>query len=339
MAAAAASIQWAYIGRTFGRLIRRSILPLWYLLFSLRMIQVYVGESQLGCDFRVYHRALELWLSGKDPWSAVADIGGEAHFAAPPSALFPLLPFAPLGEDLAVGLWLVLCVACAVFVVRRLRLPAVWYAFPPLVVGVLSGNPSIPVLALLVAGGAFLPAVAAALKIYAVIPMVAEKRWRAIAVAVALAVAMFAAAPGVWIDYVRRFGEISSRLTAEAAGGYSATGWLPLVPPTLVALLVIARYDLRAAGWLAVPAIFPGSEWHWSTLALVVATPWLGFLLAPNVRGLPAVAAWVYAANVWYRSKDGAGVRARVERVAHRFHRAGGPLPSITPPAPQHAGD
>ena len=312
MAPRSTSVDLVFVGRTIVRWVRAALLPAWFLLFSLRMVQIYVGDNQVGCDFKIYHRALELWLSGGDPWSAWVDIAGPAHFAAPPSALFPLLPFAPLGEDVAVDLWMALCVASAVFVVRRLKLPPVWYVFPPLVVGVLSGNPSIPVLALLVAGGPWLPSIAAALKITAVVPLLAERRWRAIGVCAAVLVAMVLVAPGVWLDYARRFGEISSRLAAESGGGFSATFWPPLVPPTLIALAVIARYDLRAAGWLAVPAIWPGSEWHWSTMAMVVATPWLGFLLAPNVRALPAVATWFYALWTWARSNDAAALRGRL---------------------------
>ena len=359
LASTATPIQWSFVGRTFGRLIRRAILPLWFLLFSVRMVGIYVGDGQVGCDFKIYHRALELWLSGGDPWSAWADIAGPAHYAAPPSALFPLLPFAPLDENLAVSMWVILCALCAVFIVRRLHLAVVWYVFPPLVVGVLSGNPSIPVLALLLAGMSVVagrsegtgrtdgtggravswiaPSIAAALKIYAVIPLVTEKRWRAIAVCVLVLGLMIVAAPGLWIDYAKRFGEISGRLTSESGGGFSATRWLPLIPPTVVALLVIARYDLRAAGWLAVPAIFPGSEWHWSTMAMVVATPWLGFLLAPNVKGLPAVAVWFYAIGVWYRSKDGASTRARLEPLVARFRDDLGSRASSGAPAPEPA--
>jgi hypothetical protein len=119
----ASTIDWAFVGRTLLDLLRRALLPAWFLLFGLRMAQIYIGENQLGCDFRIYHRDLELWLSGGDPWSAGADIGGPAHFAAPPSELFPLIPLAPLGEDAAGVVWLVVCVLAAVFVVRRLRLP------------------------------------------------------------------------------------------------------------------------------------------------------------------------------------------------------------------------
>jgi hypothetical protein len=111
-------------------------------------------------------------------------------------------------------------------------------------------------------------------------------------------------APGIWIDYAQRFGEIGARLSAESQGGYGALSWPPLIPPTVLALAVIAHYDLRAAGWLAVPALWPGSEFHWMTLAMPVMTPWLGALLAIYWPGLAAVVTWPYAIMLWRRARS-----------------------------------
>jgi hypothetical protein len=113
---------------------------------------------------------------------------------------------------------------------------------------------------------------------------------------------MILLAPGLWIEYAQRFGEISARLSAEAEGGYGAlqTPWL--IAPTVVALLIIARYDLKAAGWMAVPVLWPGSEWQWSTFFLPVINPWLGVITATDVRGATAVAVWAYAiVIVWHQ--------------------------------------
>ena len=294
------------------RLLPRILLAEWYLVLSGAALAAYVNGGAIGCDFRIYHRALEAWLSGGDPWSVGIYTIRDAHFDAPPSSLFPLLPLAPLGEDVALVIWLAICVAAAVFIVRRLSLGLEWLLFPPLVVGVIAGNPGIPLLALLLAGRPWLAALAVALKIYAGVPLVATRNWRAVALSAAMFAAMVVVSPWAWITYATRFGEISSRLAVEAGGGSSATYWWPLIPPTLLALLYIARHDLRAAGWLAVPAIWPESQWHWSTLAMPVATPWLGAILAPAIQGLPPVAVWVYAVVMW----------AQIHHVAPRLVRA-----------------
>lgn len=283
---------WRFVVVTLGRIA----LAGWFFFQSLLVSAWLVNEGYLGGDFRIYYRAARAWLSGGDPWNAGVHILGPAHFGAPPASLVPVVPFTFISEDQAVAIWVVLCVLSSLYVIRRLRLGLEWLLFPPLVFGVVSGNPSLPVLALLVAGSSWTAAVAAALKVYAVVPLVGERRWRTVGIALSVLAAAVVLAPGLWIEYVQRFGEISARLSAESVGGYSAVRWWPLVPPTLVALVVIARYDLRAAGWLAVPALWPGSEWHWSTMALPVLTPWLGVMLAIDLRGLPAVATWVFAA-------------------------------------------
>ena len=261
-----------------------------------------ITTGLVGSDFRIYYRAVHAWLAGGDPWEAGYRVS--AHFGAPPSSLVPLLPFAVLTEDQAVVVWVVLCGLAGTYVLWRLHLGPEWILFPPLVAGIVSGNPDIPLLALLLSGASWVPSVAVALKAYAIVPLLAERRWGAIAVSAGVVAVTVLAAPGLWVEYVQRFGEISGRLLLESGGGFGALHWWPLVPPTVIALLVIARYDLRAAGWLAVPALWPASEWHWSTFALPVMTPWLGMLLTPDIRGLPAGATWVYAAAVlWHRHR------------------------------------
>jgi hypothetical protein len=298
------TMNWEYVAIAVRRLLPRVLLADWFLLLSVRISAAYFATGALGCDFRIYHRALLAWLSGGDPWSASVFTIRSAHFDAPPSSLYPLLPLAPFSEDVALAIWFAISVASAVFVVRRLRLGIEWLLFPPLVVGVLAGNPGILLLALLVAGRSWTSALGAALKIYAVVPLAAGRKWRALAVTTAAFALMFAVSPGTWIAYASRFGEISGRLAVEAAGGMSATSWWPLIPPTVIALVYIARRDLRTAGWLLVPAIWPGSQWHWSTFAMPVATPLLGAILAPAVPGLPAVAVCVYALVLWAKARS-----------------------------------
>ena len=121
-------------------------------------------------------------------------------------------------------------------------------------------------LALLIVGGGPLAAV---LKVYAVVPLAAQRQWSAISLtALAFAVTLLIA-PGLWITYLTHFAGISSSLASEANGGFSAWSqpW-PLLVATAVSLLVIAMQNRRAAGWLAVPALWPASEYHYATMVL-----------------------------------------------------------------------
>jgi hypothetical protein len=54
--------------------------------------------------------------------------------------------------------------------------------------------------------------------------------------------------------------------------------------------------DLRAAGWLSVPALWPSSQFFYSAFALPVMSPILAIGLAVDQRGLPAQVICVYAA-------------------------------------------
>jgi hypothetical protein len=281
----------------------RGLLPLWFLTFAYAYAAVIARAGYLGADFRIYYRATHLWLAGGDPWSAVVSIFSPAHFGAPPLSLLPVAPFMLLTEDQSAIVFVAICALSGFYVVRRLRMGPAWLLFPPLVFGVVSGNPSIPLLALLLAGTSWASALAVSLKVYAIVPLIAQRRWLDVVVVVGLLAAFVVASPGIWIDYAQRFGEIGARLSAESHGGYGALSWPPLVPPTVLALAVIARYDLPAAGWLAVPALWPGSEFHWVTFAMPVMTPWLGAMLAIYWPGLAAVVTWPYAIMLWWRAR------------------------------------
>lgn len=85
-------------------------------------------------------------------------------------------------------------------------------------------------------------------------------------------------------------GAISTRLEYESTQGWSAFYFPMLLVIAVAALLLLALRDRRAAGWLAVPAIWPSSQFHYSTMALPVMSPLLAVLLAiPDER---AIAMW-----------------------------------------------
>jgi hypothetical protein len=65
---------------------------------------------------------------------------------------------------------------------------------------------------------------------------------------------------------------------------------------TAAAIGILALIDLRAAGWLSVPALWPSSQFFYSAFALPVMSPILAIGLAVDQRGLPAQVICVYAA-------------------------------------------
>jgi hypothetical protein len=152
-----------------------------------------------------------------------------------------------------------------------------------------SGNQQLVVLALLVANDPIASALATGLKVYAFIPLLGETRWRQIGIAVLFNAATILIAPGLWLDYVQELGAISGRLEVESLQGLSAFYFPMLLAISVVALVLLALRDRRAAAWLTVPAIWPSSQFHYSTMALPVMSPLLAVLLA-SLPAAPPVA-------------------------------------------------
>lgn len=268
----------------------------WFVALDVSHLLVELPVAQpLGHDAIIYARGAAAFLAGGSPWDAYLQGGTNiAHFAGLPPTVIAFLPFAGLPEPLTGLIWVALAMAASVAVLRRLRLPPWWLAFPPLVEGIYSGNPHLAVLFLVVC----LPAwswLAPVLKVYAVVPMIGERQWRSLALAGLVFAASLVLVPGLWSTYGEGFTAISARLQVEAFGGFSAYRDPLLLAITLGALALLALVDLRAAGWLAVPAVWPATQFHYATLALPVMTAPLGFLLALPVDGLPAVAISAYA--------------------------------------------
>lgn len=119
-----------------------------------------------------------------------------------------------------------------------------------------------------------------ALKVYAIIPLLGEKQWRRLVLAGVVTVASILIAPSLWISYAEHFGAISARLAQETEGGYSAFYYPVVLIPTALAILFLWRLDPKAAALLAVPALWPSSEFHYATFAQPVMTPLLAIMLA-----------------------------------------------------------
>jgi hypothetical protein len=266
-----------------------SLLPFWFLgwdavrLYQVGLVQRGLDFSWFGRDFRIYRNAAVELLAGRDPLGAFAPWNGvDWHFAAPPIAAQAFVPFALVPEWFGLAAFAALSIGVLWAALRRLGLPWWWIAFPPVVEGLMPMNPQILVVGLLVVGYAWTSVVAGWLKIYALIPMFATRQFRGVAILALSMVVSVAASPGAWREYITRYGEISGRLMSESQGGLSATLFLdPKVLPLgeglvivgIVAALVllVALRDVRSAGWLAVPLLWPAAEYHYATFALPIA--------------------------------------------------------------------
>jgi hypothetical protein len=275
------------------------ILPIWFLAWSaLRIYQLsWDGQAWqtdfLGRDFRIYRNAAVALVNGGDPWSAFSTWNNtDWHFAALPTAAQLFIPFAWFPEGMGMVVFFALCGVASAVAFRRLGLPLWWLLFPPLMEGLVAANPQILLLGLLLAGGPLARALAAGLKVYSIVPVIARREWAGLVAVVGLFVLSFAVAPGLWSTYFNEFGTISSRISQESHGGLSAAilldpatfgsmihgdGLIRLLPGLLLfglvclILLVVALRDVRSAGWLAVPLLWPAAEYHYATFAIPVA--------------------------------------------------------------------
>lgn len=294
----------ALVRRYRGVFVADRLLPVLFGAISLAHLSTFTS-GVVGIDARIYYRAAALWLAGTSPWDALAtqiDGGQVYHFAALPPAVVLLAPFTVMPEDLFLWAWIGASAAAAVWITWKLRLAWSYVLFPPLVLGVVSGNPQIVLLALLVSGKPVLEALAPMLKVYAIIPIVFERRWRTLVLAALITLLTVALATGLWIEYVGESGTIAERLARESGGGYSAwAGDAALIALTAVGLGLLALADLRAAGWLLAPALFPSTQFHISTMALPVIgrrhANWLAFGLAIPFQGMPALVIATY--GIW----------------------------------------
>jgi hypothetical protein len=283
----------------------------WFLGWSLVRVQQlgWTGNgwdlSFVGRDFWIYRNAAVALISGGDPWAAFAPWNGTNwHFAAPPTAAQFFVPFAWLDASVGLVFFVGLSAAMVLVGLRRLGLAAWWLLFPPLTEGLLAANPQILLIGLLLFGSgvngrgraglgiAAARTIAVGLKVYAFVPVVARREWRALALIGVVFVVSVVAAPGVWRQYATEFGIISSRVVTESNGGLSASIFLQqsvfgnALPAsellrTIVGLgaygliaglvLVVAVRDVPSAGWLAAPLLWPAAEYHLAAMAIPIA--------------------------------------------------------------------
>jgi hypothetical protein len=298
----------ARIGEGRLKLAGQVGLAAWFAVRSLiRLHDLISWKIPVGMDIQIYYRGVQAWLNGHDPWAAAVILNDSRPFsyAGSPATTVLLAPSALLSETQFTVLWLAVTALSALAIIRWLKLPLWWLLFPPTFEAMYSGNPQLVVLMLLLAGarpmagrlGWLADSVATALKVYAIIPLLGERKFKRLALAAVVTVATFAIAPSLWIHYAEEFGAISSRLARESDYGYSAFYSKRLIIPTAIAIFFLWLKDRRAAWWLAVPALWPASEFHYSTFAQPVMTPFLAVTLAVPIQQLPPIAIIVYV--IW----------------------------------------
>lgn len=281
-------------------------LAAWFAYWTWQTVRFYFESfpyhlDMLGFDARIYLHAAQTWLAGGDPWTAYAAqhswVSGAPdaiyYFTGPPPTVVVFVPFAWLPDGAYTVGWMALTLGAAVYTLRRLRLPTWWIIFPPMAQAVFVGNPQVVCLALLLSGSSILQAIAPAAKAYAVVPMIGEGRWRAIgmfALAAALSIAILWP---LWAQYAADYPHVQEWITSATWGGFSAARDPRMFVVVGAAVGALALVDRRAASWLAVPALWPASEFFYATFALPLRSPWLMAALAVPGTQADAFAPWV----------------------------------------------
>jgi len=222
-----------------------------------------VDQRSVGSHALIYTDAARAWLSGGNPWTVGPP---SAVFAGPPTMLLPFVPFIPMPSDLTRLIWVAGSAFLAVFVLRRLRLPGWWIGFPPIFHAILLGHPEILVLWLLVGGG-ILSGLAPVIKPYAGFPLLAERRWAAILLGLAVVVVTAPFLP--WQQFVAELPAISAAFKAWSNGD-STFGTPVLMAIALVALAVLG---VRRALWLATPLLWPGAQPIYKVISVPALSP------------------------------------------------------------------
>lgn len=281
----------------------------WFVVIDLLWI---AKPDALGIDARHYQNAAAAWLAGGDPWS-VTESG--IPYASGPHTLLFYAPTTVLPLTVSTWAWLVAGFVASVWLIRRLGLPIWWLAFPPLLHSIWNGNPQTIALALLVQGSAVGAVVAVGLKLYAAIPLLA--RWRHLIIAGVAVAALTLVLP--WQLYLDRGLGVGSHLQTA----WNGSAWrLPiLIPPTIVALLILRR---SGAEWFAVPALFPATQFYYVAMALpaLVGRPVVAALLAlPMVLMTPLVVIGLAGLSLLdqRRSRDRSGYRRSFDEPTPRL--------------------
>ncbi len=307
---------------TFGLILAVGIVVAWILydiLFWQQTAQLY--------DLHVYLGASARWLDGGQPYMTAPVTAWPASpradfFLYPP----PLLPFfavlSRVPEWLADAGWVAFLVACAYKSFRILGLPRIWsvalLAFPPVTIGLESGNVASLTFLLFVAsvrsGGTLI--VDGLFKVQTGLPalwLLRQRRWRGILAGTAVVAAIVVVTlPLVGIDSWRAWWgglgyRAASQSSVPALYGYSYAGVLPAELFTAVSVLFVGlallyrgRAGLAALGLASIfasPALWPhGFVFALPALFMLESGPAVWLLLGAGAFG-PNM--WLLFGGAW----------------------------------------
>jgi hypothetical protein len=225
----------AAVSPTLARILWRATFGTALTLSILWIADFYVwgGPGHLFVDAHVYFRATAAWVDGGNPWTTTFH---GVPFAGIPPTLLLNLPFLPFGEDVAVASWVVANTAAVAYLIRRLGLPVWVLLLQPVIEGWFAASPDLTLAGVMLLGGGWL---AALTKPYAAPALIADRRWRQLAIAMALLTVSLPFLP--WMEFYDSRDIIA--LSFERFAGYpvSAAG-----SPVLIAVVAVSLVSL---GW------------------------------------------------------------------------------------------
>jgi hypothetical protein len=265
-----------------------------------------IAPQSIGSHAAIYTDAARTWLAGGNPWTVGPEL---AVFAGPPPMLLPFVPFINLPVDLTRLVWVGGTLILAIWTLRRLGMPPYWLAFPPLFEVIELGHPEVLILWLLVLGGP-VSGLAAMVKPYSGLAILAERRWTAL---LALAVGLVATAPLLpWFEFIRELPRIAELVVIQNNGD-SVFGQPVLMVVAVAALAVLGP---RRGLWLATPVLWPYAQPTYKVMTVPALSPVCAFFWAIPVPGFTLVGVVAEAALLWIgrRSTLPAWLRAGLGR-------------------------
>jgi hypothetical protein len=273
------------ITRRFGLSVGDALLVLWFAVNTGVLLAPFIRYPwALGGDAVIYARTAGIWLAGGDPWAPLPD--SYVSLVSHPHLLLFYAPFAGLSPIVTGFTWAFGLLALSAVALRRLGLPLWWLAFPPLVDAIRWGSSDALVLVLLVLGPRWLAPIA---KPYTALPLLGDRRWRDIAIA--LAVGLIATLFLPWQLFLSHLADIAVEIGLNAQD-LSVFGE-PIA--MVVAIVALAALGWRRALWLATPVLWPLTQFHYAAMTIPALTRSVAFFFAVPVPGAPLVGVVVAA--------------------------------------------
>ena len=234
-----------------------------------------LDPRSIGSHALIYTDAARAMVTGGDPWVVGPP---SAVFAGPPLMLLPFVPFTVLPPDLTRAVWVLGMATVAIASLRPLGLSPWWIAFPPLWEAIVLGHPEPLVLGFLLLRS---PAagLAAVIKPYAALPLLAGWRWRALLLAAAVVLLTTPVLP--WRLFLDDLPRISENLARQSLGDGVINS--PILAGLAVISLLLVGW--RRGLWLATPLLWPNPQPIYKVASIPAMSPLLATLWALPIPG------------------------------------------------------